>query len=137
MSTTTKRTVKSVSKSVVVPKKMLSFNEVIQQIDKSSPAAKQEALVILKSKKSVLIRLNQLIEKEASKPLLSSYPIDLLMLWRNSARVRADARVKRLLELKKIKVAAELEIKQLDKKQHSDLTWISRLQRTLSDKVLG
>jgi hypothetical protein len=68
---------------------------------------------------------------------LSSYPIDELMNWRNAARVRADERSKRLLVLKELQEATETEIRKLDKKQHSDLIWIGRLQRTLSKKVLG
>ena len=77
--------------------------------------------------------------KTPAKPKLSSYPIEELMTWRNAARTRAAARDKRLIELRKQLEASDLarEIRRLDKKQHSDLTWLDRLQRTLSNKVLG
>ena len=53
------------------------------------------------------------------------------------ALIKTTERSKMLLELKKIQAAMEIETRHLDKKQHSDLIWIGRLQRTLSAKVLG
>lgn len=66
---------------------------------------------------------------------LIRFSLEDLINWRNSARKRCDSRENDLKILKNKGIEIIREVRRLDKKQHSDLVWIGKLNRVISKKV--
>jgi hypothetical protein len=111
------------------------------------PAKKKPAVVKIKAKKTAAAKKTQTavaVQTQTAVPVrqsdktpkaLASFPLDQIMVWRNSVRSRLNAREARMSVISKQHEAILREASRIDREQHSDLIWCKKLNRIIASKV--
>jgi len=74
-------------------------------------------------------------QNDKSPKTLSTFPLNDVLGWRDTARKRIQKNKTRIYKLKAQHEAIIREALRLDKQLHSDLTWCKKLNRVIARKV--